>query len=97
MKDKPTKVNLTVNWVYNDNKIDNQAEYYFYNKTYNLDKPRKELPFCIVSPFKNFFSKGSGISYLKSAENMNYSNYQVLLADDLSTDHSTSRILDLVR
>lgn len=71
-----------------------QAEFYNLQQRHNMDEPVQERPLCIVSPFRNLVSSGQSWKlYLDSLNQQNYSNYQVFMIDDVSTDQSSMQLL----
>ena len=69
-----------------------ELEYYYLNQKYNLDSEVEELPICIVSPFRNFKKVQNSWRYFESINNQNYSNYKVVMSDDVSDDGSIEYI-----
>lgn len=79
---------------YQSEPIAQQAEYFYYSRRYNIEEHHYELPLCILSPYRNFFKKEiNGRRYLESLNNQNYSNFEVLMIDDLSSDNSPERLI----
>ena len=69
-----------------------ELEYYYLNQKYGLDSEVEELPICIVSPFRNFKKVQNSWRYFESINNQNYSNYKVVMSDDVSDDGSIEYI-----
>lgn len=59
-----------------------------------MDEHVQESQLCIISPFRNLVSSGQSWKlYLDSINQQNYSNYQVFMIDDVSTDDSSTQLL----
>lgn len=89
------KSKLFLNW-FNKSEDLFQAEFFQYNKKYNLSVPVIESPLCILSPFRNVVSSSetSWKLFIQSIDSQNYSNYHVYMVDDVSTDNSSEIMLD---
>lgn len=89
-------LNLLKNWQTQEQTLFN-LEYFLLNKTYNIDSFVSEKGMCIISPYNNMMSYGSGGSellFFKSLDEQNYSNYRVVLIDDGSVDQSTEYVME---
>jgi len=51
---------------------------------------------CVISPFHNFFAKDTWKMYLDVLEHQNYTNFHVVMSDDVSTDNSADKIIWIV-
>ena len=70
-----------------DNPLLLSLEYYQLNVRYGIGKFKKELPICVIVPGYNLLREEEVyLKFLRSIENQNYTNYQVVLTDDASTD-----------
>ena len=74
-----------------------EAELYYFNKKYNISSQSEEAPICIFTSERNIIRKNQYMQYFDAMENLNYSNYQIIYIDDLSTDDSAYLIYDLVK
>ena len=70
----------------NPTKLNLQAEYYQLDQKYNFSSYPTELPICVVAPGRNLVDRKIYQECLASLDLQNYSNYQLFIVDDASTD-----------
>lgn len=60
-----------------------------------------EKGICIIAPYKNLLNhgveNGTFNLFLRSIDGQNYSNYRVLMIDDVSTDNTSDVVFDLAK
>ena len=75
-----------------------EIEYQYYKKYYKIDEYPSEIPFCIVSPGRNLYSRGKFYEqYFQTLESQNYSNYRVVMIDDFSDDGTPEKIQEFLQ
>lgn len=69
-----------------------EAEYYLYNKKYNISKYGKQLPLCLAMVGKN--NAKVIIKMYESILRQNYTNYRIAQVDDNSDDGTVEKVLE---
>ena len=73
-----------------------KAEYYYFDKKYEIGKYSDELPLCIVSPGRNLVKNRKFERFFKSLARQNYTNYKLIYIDDVSDDNSPQEISNFI-
>jgi hypothetical protein len=69
-----------------------EAEYYLYDKKYNIGKYNKQLPLCLAMVGKN--QAKVILKLFDSILRQNYTNYRIALMDDNSDDGTVQKLIE---